>query len=195
VEATEDDLKKLLKRLDPDPEAAWEKYRTIWQKLVTFFQHHNCPSASDHAQDALSRIARRDDLEEIRDVGAFAYGVASKMRFEIYEKLKREISIEDPAGAIGDRESSNVVDPIEEIDRQRKLTCFTRCLRRLTADERKLFLNFQLADSKIRSEERNKLAMLAGISVGALRVRVCRTRREVEQCARKCLINRDKSLL
>lgn len=195
METTQDDLRRLLKRLDPDPEAAWEKYRTIWQKLVTFFQHHNCPSASDHAHDALSRIARRDDLEEVRDVGAFAYGVASKMRFEIYEKLKREISIEDPTSGAGDRESLRVVDPVEEIDRQRKLTCVRRCLRRLTADERKLFLSFQLADGKTRSEERSQLAVFTGISVGALRVRVFRIRREVERCARKCLINRDKSLL
>ena len=193
VEATQDDLRRLIRRLDPDPAVAWEMYLTLWQKLVMFFERNNCPPASDHADEALSRIARRPDLDVIQNVGAFAYGVARKMRSEIYEKLKREVPIEDlPGGTVAIAQNVEV-ELVERIDLQTKARCFEQCIQRLPADERAIFLAFELADPASRADARSKLAAQTRISAGALRVRVFRIRREIERCARKCLINRGKS--
>jgi DNA-directed RNA polymerase specialized sigma24 family protein len=186
VEATQDDLKRLLKRLDRDPEIAWESYLTVWQKLVKFFQHHNYAPAGDHAHEVLSRIARRDDLGDIRNVGAFAYGVARKM---ISEKPNRETSLEGLPEATVSNWTSGPIDPTDNIDRQRKLRCIQHCLERLPENERNLFLSFELADSETRVHDRSKLAAGAGVSAGALRVRAFRIRRDLERCAGKCLIN------
>ncbi len=195
VEATQDDFKRFLKRLHPDPEVAWETYSTVWQKLMMFFQRNGCPAASDHADEALSRIARRDDLDNIRNFGAFAYGVARTMRSEIWEKMKKEVSLESfPGGTIPDGRNMEK-EIVENIDRQRQVRCFRRCVGKLPPDERTLFLSFKLADRETRTDDRSKMAAQTGISAGTLRVRVFRIRREVERCARKCLISREKSLL
>lgn len=76
-------------------------YVTLRQKLVTFFRQNNCHPADDHADEALSRIARRDDVDEIRNVSAFAYGVARRMKLDIYEKAKREVSLDDGLDVAG----------------------------------------------------------------------------------------------
>lgn len=192
LETTQDDLNWLLKHLDGDREAAWEKYRTIWQKLEMFFQCHNCPSPSEHADEALSRIARRDDLADIRSIPAFAYGVARKMSLEIYEDRKKQIPIEDlPGGTVADRRNVEL-EALDNIDTDRRLRCIRLCLEKLPSDERLLFINFQTADPDTHREDRRKLAANAGISAGALRVRVFRIRRDLERCARKCLKTRVK---
>ena len=51
--------------LTPESRRAWEIYVTVWEKPVTFFQ--DCPPATDHAHEVLSRIARKDDMDNIRN--------------------------------------------------------------------------------------------------------------------------------
>jgi DNA-directed RNA polymerase specialized sigma24 family protein len=180
-------------QLDSDRDAAWEKYRVLWHKLMMFFQCHNCPSPPEHADEALSRIARRDDLADIRNISAFAYGVARKMSFEIYEDLKKEISVEAlPGRSIPDGRNVEL-ETLANIDRDRRLRCVCRCLEKLQKDDRTLFITFQTADSDQHKEVRKKLAEKQGISAGTLRVRVFRIRRELEACARKCVVNRLES--
>lgn len=189
-EATQEDLNRLLKHLDEDREAAWGKYNTLWQKLQMFFQCHNCPSPSEHADETLSRLARRDDLVEIRNLSAFAYGVARKMSLEIYEDLKKHVSVDDlPSGGIPDRRNVEL-ETLEKIETERRRKCAQRCLELLTVDERALFVSFQTASPESHREERRRLAELAEISTGALRVRIFRIRKDLERCARKCLIRK-----
>lgn len=195
MEATQDDLRRLLKRLDPDPAVAWETYLSVWQKLVTFFQCNKCHAASDQADEALSRIARRDDLDSIRNFGAFAYGVARTMRSEIHEKLKRDVPLDGfPEGDIPDSKCGNLETRIVEgIDTQRKVECFLQCLDKLPHDDRALLLAFKLADRETRVGDRRKLAAEAGVSASTLRVRVSRIGSDMERCARKCLKQRTKT--
>jgi DNA-directed RNA polymerase specialized sigma24 family protein len=195
VEATQDDLRRLLKRLDPDPAIAWETYLTVWQKLVMFFQHNGCPPATDYADEALSRIARQTDLDSIQNLGAFAYGVARKMRSEIAKKQGKEVPLNGfPEGDIMDTASQNrETDLVERIDMQRNIACFLQCLEQLPADDRATFLAFKLADRDTRIAYRSTMAMRNGVSPATLRVRVSRTGRELERCVRKCLGSRGHS--
>jgi DNA-directed RNA polymerase specialized sigma24 family protein len=186
AEATRDDLSKLLKRLHPDREVAWGMYILIWEKLVMYFQRHNCTPSSDRAHDALSRIARRDDLDEIRNIAAFAYGVARKM---MRETSIRETSLETLPESVVSNWASVQIEPAEGVDRQRQLQCIRRCLEELPTNDRVVFLSFELADGAVRMRQRKKLAMKAGVSVGAFRVRVFRIRRDIERCARTCMAN------
>jgi DNA-directed RNA polymerase specialized sigma24 family protein len=189
VEASGDDLKKLLKRLHPDPDVAWEMYFTLWRKLVTSLEHRNCPSAQDEAHEVLGRIARRHNLDAIENIEAFAYGVIKMMRFEIPDKQKRELAFDETleskvrSGQNEDPETEIVV----RIDRERKVKCFLHCLAKLTTDDRDLILSFKLAEPETRTADRRKLAEKRGVTEGTLRVRVHRIRRNLELCARKCL--------
>lgn len=186
VETTQDDLRRLLRRLDPDPAVAWDMYLTLWQKLVMFFEHNNCHPASDHADEALSRIARRTDMDAIQNIGAFAWGVARKMKLEILGEQVNVVPFDDSIERKllrGNAEEKIV----EGIDKRRKVECIVRCLRELPAEERVTFVSFELADPETRVADRSKLAARRGMSVGTLRVSVFRTKSKLTRNVRKCL--------
>jgi len=192
VEASGDDLKKLLKRLHPDPDVAWEMYLTLWRKLVTSLEHRNCPSAQDEAHEVLGRIARRDNLGAIENIEAFAYGVIKMMRFEVPGKQKRELPFDETVESkvqSGHNENPET-EIVDRIDKERRVKCFLQCLARLSTDDRDLLLSFKLADAKTRTAHRRKLAEQRGVSTATLRVSVYRIREEVGVCARKCLKNK-----
>jgi DNA-directed RNA polymerase specialized sigma24 family protein len=131
-------------------------------------------------------------LAEIRNISAFAYGVARKMCLEIYASLKRHIPIEDTSGASIPDKRNVEFETLEKIDRHRRLECVRWCLEKLPSQERALFIRFETADSDIRREQRKRLAANAEISSGALRVRIFRIKKDLAHCARKCLSNRKK---
>lgn len=196
AEKIQDDFNRLFGRLDPDPEVAAGMYVTLRQKLVTFFRQNNCHPANDHADEALSRIARRDDFDEIRNVEAFAYGVARIMKLDIYEKARREVPLDDSLGGRYISTGRDVeIDIIEDIDRPRRSRCARHCLEKLPADERALFLGYQMVADETRIQDRKKLAERIGIQEGTLKTKVCRIRLDLERCARKCLARRKTDLL
>ena len=196
AEKIQDDFNRLFRRLSPDPEVAAQLYVTLRQKLVTFFRQNNCHPADYHADEALSRIARRDDVDEIRNVGAFAYGIARRMKLDIYEKAKREISLDEGLDGRYVSTARDVeADIIEDIDRPRRSGCAQHCLEKLPADERALFVGYQMVADETRIEDRKELAERLGIQEGTLKTRVCRTRLDLERCARRCLAAHKTDLL
>lgn len=195
MEASRDDLKKLLARLHPDPDVGWEMYLTLWRKLVTSLEHRNCPAAQDEAHEVLGRIARRDNLDAIENIEAFAYGVIKMMKFEVPKKQKRELPFDETVES--KVRSGHNEDPeteiVDRIDKGRRVKCFLQCVARLSTDDRDLLLSFKLADAKTRTADRRKLAEQRGVSTATLRVSVYRIRKEVGVCARKCLKNKAKT--
>jgi DNA-directed RNA polymerase specialized sigma24 family protein len=180
------DFRDLLRRLDSDPAVASETYLILRQKLILFFQHNNCPPAEDHADEALSRIARRSELDSVENIGAFAYGVARMMILEIREKQKKATPLDDwmETGAAERNPEARIV---AGIDRQRKMNCFLRCLKELPDEERLTFITFELADPETRVADRIKLATRRGMTAGALRVNVFRIRTKLTRNVLKCL--------
>src|SRR5260370_33231879 len=107
-------------------------YLTLWQKLVMFFQHHNCHPANDNADEVLSRIARRSNLDVIQNVGAFAWGVARRMKLEIWGGQANVVPFDDSI----ERKivEGNIEEKIvESIDKDRKVDCILQCLKQLPA--------------------------------------------------------------
>jgi len=186
IEETQDDLRRLLKRLDSDPAVAWGLYLTLWQKLVMFFERHGCQPATDNADQVLSRIARRNDLDAIKNVGAFAYGVARKIKMERLAERNKVVEFDDsttPVISNADPET----EVIDGIDKDRKVQCIVKCLRKLPPEERRTFISFELADPETRVADRARLAQRLRVSAGTLRVSVFRTRQQLAQNVRKCL--------
>ena len=190
AEKTEGDFNNFLKHLDPDPDAANEIYATLRAKLVTFFSQNDCHPADYHADEVMSRIARMDNLNEIQNIGAYAYGIARNVKFDAWQESKKEIPLDENVIETHISEGPELEDEIiERLDRPREIRCLRRCLGGLTTDKRVMFVRYQMVDER-HVEDRKKLAKQFGIPDGRLRTQVCRIRAELECCVRACLAQR-----
>src|ERR1700730_14314988 len=84
---------RLLARLSPDREQAWQEYACLRQKLVMFFEPHL--EAEDLAEAVLDRIAKKEDSYGISNVAEFAFGVARNLRNETYRKDSARVPAPD----------------------------------------------------------------------------------------------------
>jgi RNA polymerase sigma factor (sigma-70 family) len=210
---TADQFEGLLRRLNPDREQAALQYESLRFKLIRFFEWNGCTGSEDLADETLDRVARKLPLVDILDVTAFAWGVAKRVRLEGDKKAARAEHLSrryfapgtgsgggrwtglpqqlsehpgsDPAG-FGQSDSQ------EDRPDQERFDCMRRCLDRLPARDRELFLAYYDARPK-DGERRRRLAESMGVSVGALRVRVNRLRDKLERYMTRSEIERTRN--
>jgi len=186
-DANSDDLNRLLARLDPDPEIAWQKYDELRQKLVAYFEgfgyHAECNELAD---EVLDRISKKPDDYQIDDLPILALGIARNIRKEVSRKQTRTVHLETAdAWPLNEPGPENKI--IHKIDEDRRVQCFIKCMQGLTRDERKMLLAYY-PDEHCKVEElRSRLAEELEISKGTLAKRAARLRSELESCCAKCL--------
>ncbi|HEX4948503.1 MAG TPA: sigma-70 family RNA polymerase sigma factor [Blastocatellia bacterium] len=171
---------KFLACLDSDQEKAGEKYETIRQTLVKFFDWRGAHFPEDCADETLNRVTRKiDEGDVIQDVATYCHGVA---RLVFLEKLKspdrRRTDFEElpPLAA---------VEPeVEEPDTRQE--CFNHCLRELPTDSQQILLQYYQDEKRAKINNRLTLAERLGIPLNALRNRVQRLRDKLEQCVHRC---------
>lgn len=177
-------------RLDPDRDRAGEKYEEIRWKLVKFFQWSSSREAEDLADETFNRIAEKlaSEQEEIHDVVAFAWGIAKRIRQETLKKNTKTVSLPDLPDAETFLQTGSVIADTEEesVGKKSRLKCLRACIRRLSAEERRLLLAYHSPKGR-RADERRRLAQENGITPLALRVRANRLRFKLEECIKKCL--------
>jgi RNA polymerase sigma factor (sigma-70 family) len=187
----------LLSRLDQDRTQAWIKYENIRRRLTKFFEWNHCFLAEELADETLDRVAKKIGVEEIRDFGNFALGIARFVCLENSKKTRRISSVEDHIGgpdSISDaRDHEREI--VEDVDQQIRLKCLRECLGRLATDEKELAVSYYSAEEKKQGIHRQEIAQKIGVSIIALRVRANRVRDKLEKCVRQCLDRRKKSLV
>jgi len=180
---TRDGFEALLTQLDPDRERAGERYEIIRRKLVRLFEWRGCDGAEDLADETLNRVARRlaegVELQSSTSFGYF-YGVAHL----VYKEVLRRSSREYRALESGEWPQP-IYTPEEEEPTDRRLECLRCCLAQVTQDQRDLLLRYHQGENNIRN--RKALADELGVPLNALRIRVHRVRRKVEDCVHSCL--------
>lgn len=179
-----DAFKRLLERLDPDPDCAAERFRVLQSKLVLFFTYNRCTRAEYWADECLDRLAKRlAEDQPISDINAFARGIARLVLREAQKQQQRE------------RESLLAIQhtPTRAHDEQ-ALRCLDRCLTTLTRESRELISRYYSGQEASRSPDRRKLAEELGLTIDGLRTRALRIRRELELCITCCRENGDPSL-
>lgn len=178
------DLNRLLIRLDPEPERAWEKYRDLRVRLIKFFEWNQCTFPEELADEVLDRVARKPEEESIRNVAEFVIGVARNVRMEAYKKMLRESHVEDwPEGAEALPETRNREEEIvSSLHQQIRLDALRRCLENLKESDRSMALAYYSAEEEKQRVHRQKLATALGLTMVALRVRANRVREKLEQC-------------
>ncbi|HLJ86806.1 MAG TPA: hypothetical protein VKZ53_08275 [Candidatus Angelobacter sp.] len=186
-EISSSDFERLLQRLAPERNLAGEKYERLRWTLIQFFEFNSCSSAEDLADEALNRVARKLDEENVRDIDAFTWGVAKNIRQEAQNKTRKLIAISElpcqgdslPAETDTEKEIQN------QIDLKRRLGCLETCLLRLGTYDRDIFLRYY-NPTENSSLERQVLADSLGLTIGALRIKIIRMRERLQKCTCRC---------
>jgi RNA polymerase sigma factor (sigma-70 family) len=162
------------------------KYARLRQKLILFFDRRGCSDADFQADEAISRAARWEGTERIKDIYAFVHGVALNQIFELRRKQNRAVPLESIAGGL---EAPSAIPAMEEARRREevRLGCLESCLEALPNDDRNLLLAYYQGQRGEKSERRQSLAKQCGISVVTLRARLHRLRARVGRCCEACI--------
>lgn len=178
---TSESLEALLVFLDPDRDQAGIKYEAVRRRLVRLFEWRGFNNSEDLADETINRVARRiQEGTEVRSTDPYGYfcGVAHLLSKEVARRAARE-------RAALEREEWQPALPADEPEADDRLSCLRQCLRRLSEDQRILVLRYHQEADHIRS--RQLLSQELGIPMNALRIRVHRVRRKLEDCVRECL--------
>lgn len=180
-------LERLLDRLDPDRERAGERYESLRQTLVKFFDWRGAAAPDDCADETLDRLIRKlDEGAHIEEVGRYAHGIARLVLLEqMRDPLPRAALLEDVPSAPALVVAPAPVPVLDtEIDAR---DCFDACLATLPADSRELILRYYVDERRAKIDARVELAKSLGITSAALRSRAQRVRDRLERCCGRCL--------
>jgi RNA polymerase sigma factor (sigma-70 family) len=190
---TQEAFDGLLSCLDSEPEQAAQKYESIRESLITFFECRGSHSPEDLADETINRVARR--IVEGKQIyttnpASYFYGVARNILKEQWTApdnysfqidalhSTRELSVD--ASEILEREQDRRL-------LERRLECLQACLEALTLKNRDLINQYYQGESSIKVRNRKELAEKLGMSLNALRNKALRIREKLEHCVRDCL--------
>jgi len=169
---------RLLTFLCPeDPDEAGRLYLRLHQKLVGFFQFSGVADPAAAADEALDRAGRRiAEGTDVPDINKFCLGIA---RFIIKEGWR-----------VNTRESNAFVQFLEQHERDDdqsdRFSLMKNCLEQLPQPDRELLHLYCAAPSgRARARHRREVADQLNFTVTAIRVRVTRLRRSLEECVKK----------
>ena len=187
-ETAAQEFRLLLDRLDPVEERAWELHDNLRRKLIWFFEADFPVQAEDLAEEALDRIARKLQTDTIRDVAEFAFGIARNLRKEVSRRnlITTRLIASGAIGQPGRSHENPEQVVIHQLDMDRKLACYRKCLRQLDPEDRRLLSIYYPADGTDLEERREALAQELQITLGALRTKMARLREQLEKCFAGC---------
>lgn len=163
----------LLLRLDPDHDKAAHEYRRLHQRLVRFFILHPVRDPYVLADEALDRLARRvvANPDEVIAPAAFLIGIARHLlQEEERHRIRENQAFQDWASI--PRRSTD-----EELLRR-----VEQCVAKMKQDSRELLLAYYRSTGRQKIEHHRELAAKLGVTLNALRNRLMRARRELDDC-------------
>ena len=165
-------LKKLLAWLDPDREKAAEKYHRIHSRIVKILAARGCYAAEDLADETFNVVTSQIDrlIETYQgDPALYFYGVAKRIYQEWLKTLKRRATPPPPTP--------------DNRQLEFRCECLQKCLKELlTPEEATLVVRYHDGEGKQRIENRKAMAEELGISINALRIRICHLQARLRPC-------------
>ena len=172
-------FEKLLAWLDSDRNKAVEKYQQIYSRLVRIFTAKGCFEAEELADETVNVVASKIDWlrETFRgDPALFFYGVAKK----IYQERTKPRTPPKPP---------TLPDNTELEDR---CNCLEKCLQTvITPEEAKMVVRYHEGEGQPRIENRKQIAQELGITLNALRIRICHLQARLRPCIEECVEHLD----
>lgn len=186
---TREALTKLLAFLDPDPEAAAERFERIRFRLTRMLAWRGAIYPEELVDETVNRVARKiDQGEEIRTDKPYRYfaGVARLVFHETIRRERREREVLAQEDWPPTQE-----DPREQVERERRLDCLRRAMEELPKGSRRLILTYYTGEKGTKIKNRKHLAADLGIPMNALRIRAHRIRLKLEASVSQCLEEED----
>ena len=187
---TEEGFRHFLEWLDEGAESNGEKYVQLRRRLVLYFDRKNCVAPEELADETLGRVAQKfSEQGGIVDLSPAHYCyITAKFVFLEYlrDKERSHASVEDmmETGKL-DRAASTAARPDEsERTREELLAGIESCLKKFSAEDRDLILEYHHGEGRTKINDRRRIAERLGISPNALSIRVCRLREKLEQCVK-----------
>ncbi len=180
-ELTLEALDCFLKSLGAERESAGARYLEVHKNLVRFFEWRGCPFPEDHADETITRVAKRiAEGEEIRDPATYVIGVARFLLLEIYkgQEKERRIAAEQPGIQPASADSHEI---------EQRAECLRQCLSNLPAGNRALILQYYDGDKSEKIRNRRLLTERLQLSVTTLRMRALRIREALLTCVEACV--------
>jgi DNA-directed RNA polymerase specialized sigma24 family protein len=183
---TQTGFDKLLALLDADRGRAGARYEALRARLIKLFEWRDCEMPEELADEVFDRVTKKIEAGElIRNVEAYSATVAQfVLKEDARSPSRRFQSIEDNPRlenqlAVGGADAPDETDEV-------RLACLDRCLAELSGEQRRLITAYYDTDERTMIEARRRLAAAEGISPNSLRIRVCRLKARLEECAKDC---------
>jgi len=146
--------------------ASKDNYARLRRKLILLLNGRGCADAPQLADEAVLRTVQAlSKGHEVRDIEAFAVGVAKKIMADWVAEGRRPA----PPPPVG---------PLKPSLRAR---CLDGCLRKLSPPDR------EMVEAYFVDRDREALAIQLRVSLNALRIRVCRLKAQLASCTDDCL--------
>ena len=166
-----DSFDGLLMRLEPGCSDTQEAYARCRHKLIKFFQWRSCEDSEELADDTIARFLQKHSSgTEIHsdNLYSYLYGIASYVFQEFLRQKRRTEKIKNdwkPPSSVADK----------------YLDCKKQCIEKLSSDKQDLLERYYGSN-----EAPETIATALGITVGALRLRICRIKADLRPCYRNC---------
>jgi DNA-directed RNA polymerase specialized sigma24 family protein len=175
-----------------DTDSGGQKYEEMREKLISYFDHRNCKSPEDLADETLNRVALKlDEKGSITNVtpAQFCFIKARQVLHEYWRRPDlKEIALDDLLVTNpSDQLTFLATNPNNEQEEQEKrMRCLEHCLQNLKRQDHDLIINYYYGEERVKIDNRQKLANELGISSKALVVRALRIRKRLEECVERC---------
>jgi|ERR1017187_7617864 DNA-directed RNA polymerase specialized sigma24 family protein len=165
---------------EPDLDIPDEEYRSIRERLITFFRVHRRTDPEAHADEVIYRAIRRirEGASIDPSLRAFCLGVARNVLRESFKEKELQELSKDPSDERGGE--------FAHLSRVEQMLLLNECLHSLPPDERRLFLEYHLGDRQLLAKRRNQ-------SPNALRIQVHRIARKVLKSVQPPPLSRGES--
>ena len=189
---TQGSFRDFLHWLDQGVDSGGEKYLEMHRRLVAYFDRKNCLSAGELADETLARVAQKlQEKGEITGLSPAHYCyVTAKFVFLEYVRHAKHGQLDLEEFSVSGRPgSATAVTPASDSaadDREQLLDCLEGCLKKLSAVDHELILEYYQGERQEKIQRRRQLGLRLGLSANALTIRACRIRTKVEECVREC---------
>ena len=180
-------FEEILAWLNPDREVAAAMYVQLRHDLAKIFTFRGCADPEGLTDEVFDRVAKK--VEEVRptyvgDPRLYFRAVANNLVKEDLKRARIQVSLQEP------ELPEPTVSGSEEDDAEDIEECLRSCLQKLSAENRKLIVDYYAKEKQAKIDHRSELAQQLGISVETLRVKVYRLRVSLQGCIERCLKNR-----
>lgn len=170
----------LLRALCPDdPDEAIRRYQVLHQKLEGFFRLRGMYDPVTDADETCDRAEEKLGKGfNIPDITRFCMGVAKNIVHERLRNRKREEwAWLELIGYSQDKSTAAVVEKI--------MNLMKPCFEELPEDDQELLIEYCKVSPRERAQHRCTLAENLKLSIAALRIRVTRLRRRLQDCVKR----------